>query len=204
MGFADHLPIVGDEKYKQILARYQELSEKHELPKLPALQWHLIEGILSGLAFHQVLRVTGESQAIALTVIDQAFEILFSDNLAKMKKLGRLRFVYPLLRLYIQPAMRQYPLEGWKIDWLQNGRDAVRFELKSCFYLDTFSKYGAPELTASFCQVDDLTYGDMSPYIRWQILRKNGRQSPAPGLRNYPASTGEVPAIDPADVGIAQ
>jgi len=64
--------------------------------------------------------------------------------------------------------MRQYPPEGWKIDWLQNDRNAIRFDMKSCFYFDTFSKFGASELTASFCRVDDLTYGDMSPHIKWQ------------------------------------
>jgi hypothetical protein len=40
--------------------------------------------------------------------------------------------------------------------------------MKSCFYFDTFSKYGMPELTASFCRVDDLTYGNMSSHVKWQ------------------------------------
>jgi hypothetical protein len=92
-----------------------------------------------------------------------------------MQRLGRLSFVYPLLRILIRPVMRRYPAEGWKIDWLQNDKDAVRFEMKSCFYFDTLSKYGAPELTASFCQVDDSTYGNMSPYIQWQRLKTIGR-----------------------------
>lgn len=86
--FPGLLPIVGDAKYKQVIARYQELFEKHELPKHPALQWHLIEGILPGLAFYQILRGNGESQESALAMIDQAFEVLFSDNFTKMKKLG--------------------------------------------------------------------------------------------------------------------
>lgn len=173
--FPGLLPIVGDEKYKQIIARYQDLFEKHELPKHTALQRHLIEGILPGLAFYQILRESGKSQESALAMIDQTFEILFSDNFAKMKKLGRLSFIYRFLRVFIKPAMRPYPPEGWKIDWLQNDRNAIRFNMKSCFYFDTFSKYGAPELTASFCRVDDLTYGDMSPRIKWQRLKTLGR-----------------------------
>lgn len=173
--FPGLLPIVGDEKYKQVIARYQELFEKHELPKHPALQWHLIEGILPGLAFYQILREGGETQESALSMVDLTFEILFSDNFAKMKKLGRLSFIYPFLRIFIKPAMRQYPREGWKIDWLQIDKNAIRFDMKSCFYFDTFSKYGAPELTASFCRVDDLTYDNMSPHIKWQRLKTIGR-----------------------------
>lgn len=149
--------------------------KKHELPQHPALQWHLIEGILPGLAFYKVLRGNGELQESALAVIDQAFDVLFSDNFAKMKKLGRLRFIYPFLRIYIKPAMRSYPAEGWKIDWLQNDRNAIRFDMKRCFYLDTFSKYGAPELVASFCRVDDLTYGTMSTHIQWQRFKTIAR-----------------------------
>ena len=34
---------------------------------------------------------------------------LFSDKRAKMEKLGKLRFFYPFMRLYIKLAMRQYP-----------------------------------------------------------------------------------------------
>ena len=49
--FPGLLPIIGAEKYKQVIARYQELFETHELPQHPALQRHLIEGILPGLAF---------------------------------------------------------------------------------------------------------------------------------------------------------
>ena len=54
------------------------------------------------------------------------------------------------------------------MDWVQNDKNAIRFDMKSCFYFDTLSQYGAPELTASFCRVDDLTYGNMSPHIKWQ------------------------------------
>ena len=173
--FPGLLPIVGDATYKQVVARYRELFENHELPKHPALRWHLIEGILPGLAFYQVLRANGEAQESALALVDRAFEILFSNNVARMKKLGRLSFIYPFLRMYIRTAMRPYPPEGWKIDWLQIDKNAIRFDMKSCFYFDTFSRYRASELTASFCQVDDLTYGAMSPHIRWQRLVTIGR-----------------------------
>jgi hypothetical protein len=166
--FPGLLPIVGGEKYKQIATRYRELFSNYDLPENPNLQWHLVEGILPGLALYQILREGGETQENALVKVDQAFEVLFSDNFTKMKMLGKLCFIYPFLRKFIKPAMRQYPPEGWKIDWLQNDKNAIRFNMKSCFYFDTFSKYGAPELTASFCRVDDLTYGKMSPCIKWQ------------------------------------
>jgi hypothetical protein len=104
--FPEVLLIVGDENYKQVIAKYRDIYSNHDLPKNPILQWHLIEGILPGLASYQILRENGKSQESVLAMIDQTFEILFSEKLAKMKKLGILRFVYPFLRLYIKPAMR--------------------------------------------------------------------------------------------------
>jgi hypothetical protein len=169
------LPIIGNEKYTQVYARYRDLYSNHDLPNNPILQRHLIEGILPGLAFYQILRESGKSQESALAIVDQTFEKLFSDKLAKMKKLGSLPFIYPFLRLYIKPAMRQYPPEGWKIDWIQNDNKAIRFNMKSCFYYDTLSKYGAPELTAAFCEVDDFIYGNMSPNVKWQRSKTIGR-----------------------------
>ena len=166
--FPSLLPIIGEEKYGRVCARYRELYARHDFPKNHFLQWHLTEGILPGLAFYQVLRESGESRQAALAAIDLAFVPLFSDNVRKMKRLGRLPFIFPFLRLFIKRAMRPYPPEGWKIEWVRNDREAIRFNMKSCFYHDTLSAYGAPELTASFCRVDDLTYENMSPALSWQ------------------------------------
>ncbi len=51
---------------------------------------------------------------------------------------------------------------------MQNDGNAICFDIKCCFYFDTFSNNGAPELTTSFCPVDDLTYGPKSTHIKWQ------------------------------------
>jgi hypothetical protein len=110
--FPGLLPIIGEGKFKQVVARYQDLFEKQVFPSHPDLQWHLKEGILPGLAFYQILREAGETQESALTMIDQAFEVLFVDNFSRMKTLGRFRFIYPFLRIFIKPAMRRYPPEG--------------------------------------------------------------------------------------------
>ena len=119
------------------MQRYRDLYASHDRPQNSLLKWHLSEGILPGLAFYQILRESGEAQESALATIDRAFEPLFSDNVKKMKKLGRLPFIYSLLRLFIKPAMRPYPPEGWKIEWIRNDKKAIRFNMRSCFYYDT-------------------------------------------------------------------
>ena len=88
--FPGLLPIIGDDKYEQVTARYRDLYSSHVLTKNPCLQWHLTEGILPGLALYQILRESGESQESALGIIDQTFRQLFSDNLKKMRGIGRM------------------------------------------------------------------------------------------------------------------
>ena len=126
------------------------------MPASRTLCWYLQNQILPGLALYQLLREDGLSQDAALDKIAQTFVLVAARDHRQMKLLGRLPFVYPLSRLVIKPAMNQYPASGWAIEWVENSPQAVRFNMKSCFYHDTLAAYGAPELTASFCTADDL------------------------------------------------
>ena len=166
---------IGYKKYEQVKSRYRELFTHYDFPNNSILQRHLIDGILPGLALYQIFRESGESQVDAIAAIDRTFEKLFSDKRTSMKKFGGIPFFYGILRLYIKPAMLQYPADGWKIDWLQNDRNAIRFNMTCCFYFDTLSRYGAPELTLSFCKVDDFIFGEMSPQVSWQRLKTIGK-----------------------------
>lgn len=166
--FPGLLPIIGDDAYERVIARYRELHSNQEWPTNPQLRWHLVEGILPGLALYQVLREGGKSQDSALDRVNRAFDQLFSDDVKRMKMIGRLPFALLFFRLSLKFFMRKYPAEGWKIEWRQNSRDGIRFDMTSCFYQRTLSKLGAPELTAAFCRVDDLMYSTMSRYVSWR------------------------------------
>jgi hypothetical protein len=67
---------------------------------------------------------------------------------------------------------RRYPTghraapEGWSTTWLEDSPARVAYDLTGCFYLDTLTAYGAPELTPSFCRMDDLLYGRLER-ARW-------------------------------------
>jgi hypothetical protein len=166
--FPGLLPIIGDETYNRVIARHGELYSNQELPANPRLRWHLVEGILPGLALYQVLRESGETQDHALGRIDRAFDQLFSGDVKQMKRIGRLPFALLFFRVALKTFMRKYPPDGWTIEWKQNSRDGIRFDMTTCFYHATLSDLGAPELTAAFCRVDDLIYGTMSRYVSWQ------------------------------------
>jgi len=160
------------EKIEQRLAI---LSVECKWPDNRFLQWHLREQILPGLAIYQVLRAEGQAQEAALAALDRLMEFAVLPARRRMAWLGGFPWVYPLLRLAIRPAMRQYPPDGWQTEWLENSPKAIRFNMRSCFYFDTLSRYGAPELTASYCRGDDLIYDGMSPHIEWKRTQTIGR-----------------------------
>ncbi|MRR29069.1 hypothetical protein EG834_01740 [bacterium] len=166
--FPGLLPLVGQKQYELVLARYSDLYSKHDMPENAMLKHHLVQGILPGLAYYQILREEGKSQEAALEKIDQIFEAVFEDHMKEFQRLGRLPFVYTLLRAVIRTAMREYPAEGWEMIWQQVDGSAIRFRMNTCFYYNTLWAYGAPELTAAYCRVDDLIYGNMSSQVLWQ------------------------------------
>jgi hypothetical protein len=155
--------------------RLGELSADFKLPENRHLRWHLQEHILPGLAIYQVLRAEGQSTEDALAAFDRLLEAVVTPDRKRMARLGRFPWVYSLLRLTLRRAMRPYPADGWRIEWAENSREAVRFNMRSCFYFDTLSRQGAPELTASYCRGDDLIYGEMSPHLEWKRTQTIGR-----------------------------
>jgi hypothetical protein len=169
------LQLLGMARVEESERRLADLSAESALPDNRHLRWHLREHILPGLAIYQGLRAEGQSQEEALAAFDRIVEAVVIPDRRRMARLGRFPWIYPLLRLTLRRAMRPYPPAGWRIDWVENSRHAVRFDMWSCFYFDTLSRHGAPELTASYCRGDDLVYGEMSPYLAWQRTQTIGR-----------------------------
>ncbi len=159
----------------RVHARVLHLATAGDRPAHPTLQWHLREYILPGLAHYQLLREAGHTLEAALAEVDQTLNRVMAPNRRQMQFLGRAPFIFPLLRLAIGPAMRQYPAPGWQLEWVENSAQAVRFNMHTCFYHETLSRLGAPELTASFCHTDDVVYGEMSPRVAWRRTQTIGR-----------------------------
>ena len=169
------LQVSGPTMTTRTAQRFASLYTAHAMPDSRTLRRHLQNNILPGLALYQLQREDGLSQDAALDKIAQTLVLVAAGDRRQMKLLGRMPFAYPLLRLVIKPAMNLYPAPGWAIEWVENSPQAVRFNMKSCFYHDTFAAYGAPELTASSCAADDFVYAEMSPHIQWQRTQTIGR-----------------------------
>lgn len=160
-----------------IRRQYAHLTSRTEWPPNQALRWHLKENLLPGLAlYHVLLEEHQGNQAAALAEVDEAFR---AWTLAKSRALLAPLKVFPapfkFFRLALAQTMKRFPSDGWDFEYVENSDNRVAFNGTRCFYLETLTAYGAPELTASFCKTDDVMAECFPPAIRFIRLHTLGR-----------------------------
>jgi hypothetical protein len=158
-------------------ARYEELYNERPRFTHPALRWHLEQNILPGLALYQVLREEHSKRDAALAetgsllALGSTSRVL--NNLVKMHTYLPLPFAF--FRQILRVSLLAYPQQGWNIERREDSESSFAIGIHRCFYLDVLRAYGAPELTAMFCQLDDLAYAALTPSIRWERTKTLGR-----------------------------
>ena len=171
----------GAEKARQLTAavsrQHASLVDETPLPENEALRWHLKEKILPGLALYRaLLQEHAGDQSAALASVDEAFR---AKTLAKSRLLFAPMKVLPnpfrLFKLVFPQVMKKFPPEGWDITYLEDSADRIAFNMTRCFYLNTLTALGAPELTASFCKSDDVMAECFPPAIRFVRPHTLGR-----------------------------
>ncbi len=161
----------------RVQARYDELYAHRLHFHQPALRQHLEEGILPALALYQTLCEEGDDQEAALAEIDRilAASVERSGRRRLVKAMGHLPDPFAILRIANRWAMKRvYPPEGWRFEWVEDSDQCIAYDARECFYVNVLSFYGAPELTAHLCVIDDLLYGDL-PGIAWERTKTLSR-----------------------------
>jgi len=166
-------------------ARYEELFAQRPRFAHPALCKHLETGILPGLALYQTLLQELGDPEPALAELDRLFEVWVQRS-PMQKQVQLLSYVpdpFAVLRVANRLVLKKsFPSEGWTIEWVEDSSECVAFNIHDCFYLKVLTAYGAPELTAHFCQGDDLLYGNV-PGISWERSQTIGRGDPICNFR---------------------
>jgi hypothetical protein len=160
-----------------IQARYEALYNERPHFTHPALRWHLEQNILPGLALYQVLSQENNDRDAVLAEVGSLLAIGSTskalNNLVNMHKYLPLPFA--IFRQILRISLLAYPVQGWDIKQIEDSETSFAFNIHRCFYLDVLTAYGAPELTALYCRLDDLAYAAMSPSIKWERTKTLGR-----------------------------
>jgi hypothetical protein len=171
----------GAEKAQQLVAairrEHEALVAETPLPGNQALRWHLKENILPGLALYRVLlHDHGGNQLRALAEVDDAFRAqTLARNRLPFAALKLLPDPFQLLKWILPQMMKKFPAEGWDFTYVENDDNTIALNATRCYYLNTLTAHGAPELTASFCRTDDVMAELFPPSIRFVRPHTLGR-----------------------------
>ena len=168
----------------RVESRYWSLFCERPPVANQALREHLTLAILPVLALYQVLRENDLDMETALENVERLLTKTIRPNRRLLNALGKTPAFYNLLKWLTKPfTTRNFPPEGWQIEWVEISNDSVAFDMHSCFYLETLVVYGVPELTLVFCKMDDLIYERISPYVRWERTGTLARGDPVCDFR---------------------
>jgi hypothetical protein len=123
---------------------------------------HLERAILPGAAVYLELSDRfGQDRARKLTAtcLDAGAE----RRARVLRLLDRTPLFFPVYRRSGRRMMRRYfspPAFG--VRWIEDSAQRVRFDMTRCYYLDTLTTLGIPELTGLYCHGDEVVYGGLS------------------------------------------
>jgi hypothetical protein len=158
-------------------ARYDELYAHRPRFHHPALRWHLEKGALPILALYQTLREENDDQEAILAEIDRIIAAIVERagrrRLAQM--IERLPDPFAVVQIAIRWPMKWvYPPEGWRFEWVEDSEQCIAYDARECFYVNVLTAYGAAELTAHLCAIDELLFGDL-PGVFWRRTKMLSR-----------------------------
>jgi hypothetical protein len=155
----------------RVQARYDALYATRPRFTHPALRWHLTYQILPGLALYETLKEDAARRGAAcVTALTEAGKLLDRlDVLGPQLPLLRYApFAFGLFRYFTRLTLLLYPATGYDIQMVEDTPTSIAFTMRRCFYLDVLTAYGAPELTAQYCHLDDVAFGALPPCIAWE------------------------------------
>ena len=142
----------------------------------PQERSHLESQIIPGIAAYQVLQTVLPKEEALSTLhgyVEERAWKLRKGILGLMRIPGLWRRVPGLFCQGDQEILRLR--RGLSAKELEVTKSVWRVDMTKCPYHDACARYGCPELCPSFCDSDDITYGDMHPRLLWRRTETLGR-----------------------------
>ncbi len=176
-------------RYTTLFPQRPALVDRHPVLK----SRHFAQSILPGVALYQVLSEDNPDREAVLEEVAALFAAEFLGLRDVLHTFSQLPPSFDRFRFIVRQAMRVlYPPAGWETEWIEDSPRRIAFNMHRCFYLDVLTHYGVPELTPLYCQLDDLIYADLPPYIRFQRGKTLGRGDACCDFA-FVQSNGEIP-----------
>ncbi|MGQ9668518.1 MAG: L-2-amino-thiazoline-4-carboxylic acid hydrolase [Anaerolineae bacterium] len=149
--------------------RYRQLLSPRVCPRHLVLVYHLRWQILPALALYTALREHGLAPSQALQEVERLGWLEIGPWYRRSTVwLKGLPDPFPIWRMLVRAAMRTiFPPAGWRTVPARDDAQCYGFDVVGCWYHETLTRLGAPELTAVFCRMDDYLAGLVPASIGW-------------------------------------
>lgn len=133
------------------------------------IKWHMDTNMLPAIAIYLAFKNNAQTDDKALEYTDEVMQTMRLTARKKNQKAGRLPFAFQFFKIFCKSVVkRQYPREGWDMEWIRYDKKEIHFNMKSCIYFETTKKYGCAEMCPLFCKNDDVTFSGYSPAIEFE------------------------------------
>jgi L-2-amino-thiazoline-4-carboxylic acid hydrolase-like protein len=127
-----------------------------------AARGHLERAILPGAAAYLELRDRfGQDRARKLTAT--CFASGAGRRARVLRLVDRTPWLFPVLRRSGRRMIqRDFSPPAFGVRCVEDSAQRVRFDMTRCYYLDTLTTLGIPELTGLYCHGDEVMYGGLN------------------------------------------
>lgn len=130
------------------------------------IRWHMETNMLPAIAIYLTFKKFNNTADRAYKYTDEVLQIARLKNRKKNLLVGKLPFGYFGIKMFCKLIIsRQYPEQGWDIEWVRYDKNEIHFYMKSCIYFETTKKYKCVEMCPLFCANDDVSLSGFKPAI---------------------------------------
>lgn len=147
------------------------------------IRWHMDTNMLPSIAIYLAFKNSKETANNAYGYADEVLQISRLQNRKRNEAVEKLPFGYHAFKLFCRSRVqKEYPKQGWDMEWLRYDNKEIHFNMKSCIYLDTTKKYNCPEMCPLFCANDDVILSGYKPAI---VFERSGTLALGQGICDF-------------------
>lgn len=142
--------------------------------KTPNQYKTLTKTILPRVALYKTLKEDEKFSAYAYEITRKYMvEVI---GMQKHKSTRALEIIPGFYRIYSRSFLKIMRTTDLQKSTQEEGRDYYKIMISDCLWYNACKEFGCPELCPAFCDVDDITYGDLRKigFTRTQTLGKGG------------------------------
>ena len=173
----------GEEIFQKAEAAYEKL-----LPlaagESEGRKKNLVEGIYPFAAVYEVLLQKGMAREEAMEHMFAVMKIRTMEGNRKFyHTLGKLPFFFSLFRKMFSTGLKG---DSWKVEWVENSKDAFVYNIETCLWHDACRDLGYPELCQIFCRNDEINFTDVSSHLYFERSQALGYGGSCCDFHFYP------------------